>query len=120
LADENLSVDAKKIFALHALLARHTSNQQRPIHPAKTFIEIGGGHHSLEQRECAIIQFHDYSLERWQSRLNFDQVQNYRLAGAEHCSRSDSEQQGIANLTGRTGYSYANRRCVHIDLKMRD
>ena len=93
LADENLSVDAKKVFALHPLLARHTSNQQRPIHPTKTFIEIGSRHHSLEQWECAIIQFHDYPLERRQGGLNFDQVQNYWLARAKHRSGSDSEQQ---------------------------
>ena len=44
LAGENFTVDAEQIFALHALLARHGADQQRPIHIAEAFVEIGRGH----------------------------------------------------------------------------
>ena len=51
LADENLAVDPEQIFSFHPRFARHAADQQRPIDVAKTFIEIGGRHHSSSGTE---------------------------------------------------------------------
>ena len=84
LADENLAVDAQQVFALHARLARHAADQQRPIHAAKSLLDTGGGHDTFQQREAAVFQLHDQALQRGHGGLNLDQVQNQWLVGPEH------------------------------------
>ena len=70
---------------------------------AKSFIEIGGGDDVFQERERAIIQFHDHALERLEAGWNFDQVQRDRLVRAKHRARSDAENERITNLSGRSG-----------------
>ena len=84
LADENLAVDPEQILPLHPSFARNTSNEQRPIHIPKSFIEIGGGDDVFQERERAIIQFHDDPLERLEAGWDFDQVQRDRLVRTKH------------------------------------
>ena len=49
-------------LTFHARLARHASDQQRPVHVAKTLIEIGRRYHRFKERERAIVQFHDHAF----------------------------------------------------------
>ena len=108
LADEDLAVDAQQVLALHAGLARHAADQQRPVHAAKPFVEAGGGHDAFEQRKTAVLQLHDQALQRGHGRLDFDQVQNHWLVRPEHRARGDAEQEGITDLAGGAGNSNTN------------
>ena len=74
LADENFAVDAEQIPAFHPGFARNAADEQRPVHIAKSFIEIGRGRDAFEEREGAIVQFHDDALERAERRRDFDQA----------------------------------------------
>ena len=103
LADENLAVDAEQILALHAGLARHAADEQRPVHAAKPFVQVGRRHDALEQRKRAIVQFHHHAVERGQRGFNFDQMQNDGLVRAEHRAGGDAEQEGITDLAGGAG-----------------
>ena len=58
LAGENFAVDAEQILALHALLARHGADEQRPVHAFETFVEVGRRHDAFEQRKRAVVEFH--------------------------------------------------------------
>ena len=51
LPNENLAIDPEQILTFHARLAWHASDQQGPIHVAKTFIEIGRRCHRFKERE---------------------------------------------------------------------
>src|SRR5262245_51164013 len=42
LSDEDLAVDPQQILTFHARFAWYASDQQRPIHVAKTLIEVRG------------------------------------------------------------------------------
>ena len=109
LADENLAVDAEQVLAFHARLARHAADEQRPIHTAKTFIEVGRRHHTLEQRKRAIVQFHDDALERAERGRNFDQMKYERLIRSEHRAGGDAKQERVTNLAGGAGDCDFNR-----------
>ena len=109
LADEDLAVDAEQILALHAGLAWHAADEQRPIHVAKAFLDIGGRDDALEQRKAAVLQFHHQALQGRHCRRDFNQVQNQGLVLAEHRPRGDAEQEGITDLAGGAGNSNTNR-----------
>ena len=65
------AVDPEQILPFHAGLARHAPDEQRPVHVAKTFIEIGRRCHRFQERERAIVQFHDHAFERAKHWLEF-------------------------------------------------
>jgi hypothetical protein len=50
-----------------------------------------------------ILELHDHSPEGGQGRLDLNQVQDDGLVGAEHRSRSDPKEQGVADLAGCSG-----------------
>src|SRR5262249_49392569 len=115
LADENFSVDAEQILALHALLARNTADEQRPVHVAESFVEARRGHDAFEQREGAIVEFHHDALERGERGFDFNQVQDDRLIGSEHGSRSDAKEKRVSDLPGGARDCDTNWCGVHKD-----
>ena len=108
LADENLAVDPEQILPFHSRLARHASDQQCPVHVAKTFIEIGRRYHRFKQRERAIVQFHDHAFERAEHGRNLDQMKSERLIGPKHLSGGDAKQERVTNVPGGAGHSDFN------------
>ena len=88
-----------------------TSNAQ--LTPRNPSSRSGGRHDALEQRERAILQFHDHALERGQRRLDFDQVQDDGLVRAEHRARGDAKQERITDLAGGAGDSDTYRLLKH-------
>ena len=86
LLDEDLAVDAQQILALHAGLARHAADEQRPVHAAEAFLETGGGHHAFEQRKTAVLQLHHQALQAPASPAGFRSGAESR-AGASRTSR---------------------------------
>ena len=67
---------------------------------------IVGGHHFVEGREGAVVEFHHHTLQRRQGGRDFEQVQVDRLIGTEHGAGGHTEGEGIADLTGGTGDRY--------------
>src|SRR5678815_993680 len=66
----------------------------------------------IRDRECAVVEFHGDALKCLHRLFNrcLDQLKNHRLVGAEHCSRCDAEEEGVADLAGSSGDSDANGR----------
>ena len=95
LAGENFAVDAEQVFALHARLARHGADEQRPVHTFETFVEVRSGHEAFQQRECAVVKFHADALQRGHGLFigDFDEVENDRLVWPERRAGSDAEQE---------------------------
>ena len=94
--------DAEQIAAFHPGFAWHGSHEQCPIGAAETLIQIGSGHHFIEEREGAVIEFHDHSTQSGQCWLNFDEAEVDGLIRAEDGTGGDTEQQRVANLTSST------------------
>ena len=95
LAGENFAVDAEQILALHAGLARHGADEQRPVHALETFVEIRGRHEAFEQRERAVVEFHADAVQRGHGFFigDFDEVEDDRLVRAERRAGGDAEQE---------------------------
>src|SRR5206468_76870 len=73
------------------------------------FVEIGCRYYRFEQRERAVIQFHNDALERIEHRRNLNEIKCKRLIGPEHLPRGDSKQKRVTNVTRRPGYRDFNR-----------
>ncbi len=63
LADEDLAVDPEQVLALHARLARHGADEERPVDALEALVQRGGGHDPLEEREGAVLQLHDHPAQ---------------------------------------------------------
>jgi hypothetical protein len=111
LAGENFPIDTEQVFALHASLARHGPDEQRPVHALETLVKIGSWHEALEQWERAIIQLHADAVEGGHGFFvgDFDEMEDDRLVGAERRAGGDAEQEGITDLAGGAGDGHANR-----------
>ena len=109
LPDENLAVDPEQILTFHARLTWHASDQQCPIRVAKTFIEVGRRYHRFQERERAIVQFHDDAFERPEHSRDLYQMKSERLIGPEHLAGGDAKQKRVTNVPGGAGHSDFNR-----------
>src|SRR5690606_14303457 len=109
LRDENASIVFKQIGALHPRTAWLGPDEQTPVRVLETDLGVIGHHDSLQQRESAVVEFHGNTLQGFHGFLDrsFDQLQNHRLVGAKHCTRSDAEKKGVADLTGSSSYGDA-------------
>ena len=112
LSDKNSTVGAEQLFALHTGFARNTADEQGPVHVAETLIEIGGRRDSLQERGCAILQFHDHAFEGVESRWDFDQMQGDGLFRAEHRAGCHAKNKRVPNLASGPGDRDFNGR-VH-------
>ena len=57
----------------------------------------------LQQREGAVLQLHDDAAEGVERRRDLLQLQDHRLVGAEHRAAGDPEDEGVADVAGRSG-----------------
>ena len=89
----------KQIAALHAGFARNAADEQRPIHVAKAFVQIGRRRDRFEQRKRAIVQLHHHAFERAERRWDFDQAAGRpagpgRTSSPKRCEREGSSRSG--------------------------
>ena len=61
-----------------------------------------------EQREGAVVEFHDDALEGGEGGRDFDEVERDGLVGAEDGAGGDAEQEGVADLAGGAGDGDSN------------
>ena len=104
LAYEYFAVNSEQVGALHSLLAGHAAHEQSPVCAVEAFVQIACGDYVVEQRECAVVQLHLHALQRLHSGLYFNEVQLHGLIRAEHVTAGNSEQKGVADLSGGSCY----------------
>jgi hypothetical protein len=65
---------------------------------------------SFKQREGAVLQLHGDALQGLLRAFNrdFQQLQDQRLVLAEHFTRGDAEEEGVADVAGRAGDRHAD------------
>src|SRR5690606_30379053 len=85
------------------------THQQGVVSVLERSCRVVGGAHTVQQREGAVVEFHDHALERLERRCDLQQLQLHRLILAEHVARRDPEQQGVTDLTCCARYRYYDR-----------
>ena len=108
LTDEDLAVDVEEVLAFHALFAGDAADEEGPVHAAEGFVHVGSGDDALEEREGAVVEFHDDALEGWEGGFDFEELEDDRLIGAEHGAGGDADEEGVSDLTGSAGDGHAN------------
>ncbi len=88
--------------ALHSCAARASADEQRDVDAVEGDVRIVGDLDSGEQRKRAVVELHRGSLRSLDGGGNLEQAQRDRRVGPEHRAARDAEQQGVADLTGRT------------------
>ncbi len=82
--------------------------------PSKASSALSVGLDVGQERERAVVELHQGSVERRQGGGDFQKSERDRLVGAEESSGGDPEDQGIADLAPGSGDGDANR-CSHGD-----
>src|SRR5690554_6669373 len=100
---EDRGVGFQQVLALHARSARARTHQQREVSVLERDIGIVGGNDILHQREGAVVDFHDDTVERIHGLGNFEQLQNDRLIRTQHVTCCDTENERVADLAGTAG-----------------
>src|SRR5690606_13199008 len=100
---EDGRIGFEQILALHAWTTRTGTDQQSKVSALESHVGVTGSDDILHQWEGAVIEFHHYPLKGIHRRSDFQQLQNDRLIRAQHIAGSDTESEGIADLTGCTG-----------------
>ena len=100
----------QQVAALHAGTTRLGSDQEAPVGVAEGGLGVGRQSHILHQREGAVLELHGHAFQRLQGALGGDleQLQDQRLVLAEHLAGSDAEEEGVADVAGRTGHRHAD------------
>ncbi len=90
---EDLGVDRQQVLAFHAGAARAGANQQGHVGVLEGGARIAVGGDFLQQREGAVIQFHDDALQGLLRFLvgDFQQLQDDGLIFTQHFARGDAE-----------------------------
>ncbi|MCY1544025.1 hypothetical protein D9M68_798770 [compost metagenome] len=112
---EDGAVDGQQLGTFHAGTAGARADQQGVVGVLEGGHRVAVGFHAGQQREGAVVEFHHHALERLLGLLvgDFEQLQDDRLVFAEHFAGSDTEQQGVTDLTGGTGNGNADRLFAH-------
>jgi hypothetical protein len=73
---------------------------------------VVGADDARKERKGAVVEFHAHSLEGFHGRGDIQQLQDHRLAVAEHRAGGDAKQECVADLAGGAGDGDSNG-CVH-------
>ncbi len=114
---ENLCIGFQQVFTFHAWAAWAGANQQGNVSILECCHRIAVCGDAGQQRECAIVDFHDHALQRFLCFFvrDFKQLQNDRLIFAEQVAVGDAEQKGIADLTSGAGNGNTQRGLSHVE-----
>lgn len=101
--DEDLSVIFEEITTFHSWASWLGADEESVVDVFEAGGEVIGGDDALEEWESAVVELHSDTLEGALGWWEIDQVEDDWLVLAEHLTRSDSEEEGVANLAGGTG-----------------
>ena len=100
---EDRAVGLEEVGALHALRARARADEQRDVHPVERRVAIGRHLDRAQQREGAVEQLERRALGGLDRVGDLEETQVDLLVRAEHLTRGDAEQEGVADLAGGAG-----------------
>ncbi len=80
------------------------ADEERPVGALEPLVEVAGRHYAVKQRESAVVELHLDAFKGFHSGLDFNEIQFHGLVGAEYGAACDSEQEGVADLSGGSGY----------------
>ncbi len=92
----------QQVLALHSRPPGTGTYQHSEIDIRKYNGRIIRRHYAVKQWECTVIKLHDNALKGAHRRRDFEQLQNDRLVASQHIARSNPEQHGVTDLSGRT------------------
>ena len=113
LGGEDGAIGLEQVLAFHPLGARPGAHEKCDVDVLERHLGVVGLDDTLQEREGAVVELHDDALERRKRRRDLEELEDDRLVLAEHLAAGDAEQKAIANLTGGTSDSYANRGLGH-------
>lgn len=96
---EDLSVTKEEITALHSLGAGLGTDEEGSVNIDEGLNGIVVGGNTAKQGEGTILKLHDNSLERGLSGGEVQQVDVDGSGITEHGTRSDAEEQSVANVS---------------------
>ncbi len=102
---EDTAICRQQVLAFHALFAWHRADEQGKVAILERNIRVVSGDDIVQEREGAIVQFHDHALERAERRRDFQQVKVDRLVRSKHVSSGNAEQERITDLACSASYS---------------
>ena len=112
LLNKDFPVQAKKFRTLHAGFPRNTPDAKGPIRAFKCLGRLAGGHNPIQKRKGPIPEFHDHPLKGILGLGHLKELQTDLLVRPEQTPRGNTENQGIADLSGRSCDSHPHR-CGH-------
>ena len=96
---EDSTVGREQVLALHAVLTRHCADEQSNVGVTECNVCIIGAHHAVEQRECTVVELHLDARECSERGRYFEELQDDPRIRSEHCTRRDSKDEAVANLS---------------------
>ncbi len=66
------------------------------------------GRHAGQQREGAVVQFHDHAVQRLLGLRQVEQIQDDRRILAEQIAIGDAKQNSVADLASGAGHGNAH------------
>ena len=111
---EDGTVGSEKFSAFHTFGTRTRTDEECRIGILKGHFRVDCQNRAGQCREGAVHQFHFQTLEFLQGvgRIALKKLQNHRLVLTEKVARSDTEDNGIADVTGCTCNGNTNG-CFH-------
>ena len=100
LSREDLSVGEQQITTLHSLGTRTSSNQQSIVDISEGLLGVLVGGDLTEEGESAVLQLHDDSLQSAHGLRKLEQLQLNGDVGTQKLTRSNAEQESIADGSG--------------------
>ena len=81
----------QQVGPLHAFAARACANQNSDFRILKRGFGVAGGKHIGQQREGAVLQFHNHALHGLLRLRQIEQLQDNGLVCAEHVAGGNAE-----------------------------
>ncbi len=92
--------------------------------PSNALFGSSVGSDRRQEREGAVLELHAHAAEGVDRLGDLEQLQDHRLVGSEHLPAGDAEEQGVADLAGRTGdgdaYGFLGLRHGRVTLPTRE
>ena len=101
-------ISLQQVGTFHAFAARTGADQNGDLRIFKGDFGVVGGKHIDQEREGAVLQFHHHAFNGILSLRQIQQLQDNGLIFAQHFTAGNTEQQGITDLAGSTGYGNTN------------
>jgi hypothetical protein len=100
---ENLRVYAQEVLAFHARGARACTHEERELGVPERGFRLLGGDDVVEEREGAILEFHDDALEGLSGLRDLEELEDHGLFAPQQVAGGKAEDEGVADVAGGAG-----------------